>query len=199
MVIIFFTLFIGLGLWYYYDKRNLIVQIIKLYMTVMKWKIENYDWIKEDSIKYVSSSVLGKYTINIYDVMYNNKNQEVIFAIENDKKDDSLKEFESNKDTYLSNKKLLVHSSIVNNDGDIIIDTTEEFRKFCYYYESDLELIVFFNYIQTILKRRNIDSNIFDEKFTIYLNDATFTEYTYPIRENMYTSFKTVFDPKKFV
>lgn len=179
----------------YYYRKIVFVQLIRSYMVLAKWKVENYDWINEDSIKYGSSSVLGKYTIKKYDVMYNNKNQEIMFVNESI----DLHEFEINKEEYLSNKNLLVHCSIINEGGDIILDTTDEFRKFCYYYKGDLELMVFFNYTQSLFKKRGINCNVFDEKFLIYLNDTVFTECTYPIRENLCTSFKELFDSKKFV
>jgi hypothetical protein len=128
------------GIMYY--RKFLIVKIFKLFIILMKWKIENLNSIKKHSFKQIGSDIIGKYVIKEYDVVHNNKNHNIIFGNDCCESDfcTEIKDFVSNIDEYLLNKNMIVHCSITDKDNDIILDTTREFRKFCYYYEHKLAL-----------------------------------------------------------
>jgi hypothetical protein len=167
----------------------------------MKWKIENLDSVKQDSFKLNGYGIIGKYNINEYGVVHNNKTHNIIFVNENESEFcTEINDFRSNINEYLLNKNMIVHCSITDKDQDIVVDTTEEFRKFCYYYEKNFVLLPFFNHIQKYIHSKGGNNvNIFDYNFTIYLNDSEFTEYTYCIRDILHSSFNMLFESKKFV
>lgn len=180
-----------------YYRRFLFFKFISLFLELMKWKIKNFNKVKDDSFIEKGHETVGEYIIKGYDVVYNDKSHSIIFIKHNENLHEKEEEqdFKSNIEEYLLNKTMIVHSSITNENGDIVIDTTEDFRKFCYYYEKELVLLPFFNYIQNKIK----DECIFDYNFMIYLNDSEFTEYNYYIRDNLHSNFKMLFESKKFV
>lgn len=194
-----------------YYRKFLIRKIFKLFIKLMKWKIDNFNCVKQDCFKPIKSDIVGKYNIQRYDVVHNNKTHDIIFVNKTGNESETcteINDFRSNIDNYLLNKNMIVHCSITDKDKgkDDIVDTTEEFRKFCYYYEKGVELLPFFNHIQNYVRDkgdndRNIfdDINIFDYDFTIYLNDSEFTEYTYKIRDILHCSFDMLFESKKFI
>ena len=198
-----------IGILYY--RKFIILKIFKLFIKLMKWKIDNFNYVKQDCFTLIKSDIIGKYNIQLYDVVHNNKTHNIIFVNETGNETETcteIKDFRSNIDNYLLNKNMIVHCSITDKDkhNDIIVDTTEEFRKFCYYYEKGVILLPFFNHIQNYVRNkgnnhRNIfdDINIFDYDFTIYLNDSEFTEYTYKIRDILHCNFDMLFTSKKFM
>lgn len=193
MLFLYLLCFIGI----IYYRRFLFLKLFSLFLELMKWKIENFNKVKDDVFIEKGCESVGEYIIKEYDVVYNNKSHSIIFTRHN-KNNGNINEqddFQSNITKYLLNKSMIVNCSITNNNGDIIIDTTEDFRKFCYYYKKEVILLPFFNCIQN-----KIESEcIFDYNFTIYLNDSEFTEYNYCIRDNMHSNFKMLFESKKFV
>ena len=202
-----------------YYRKFLIRKIFKLFVKLIKWKIDNFNYIKQDCFTSTRCDIVGKYNIQRYDVVHNNKTHNIIFVNEtgNETGNESetvneINDFRSNIDNYLLNKNMIVHCSItgkvtgkvtekVTETGkDDIIDTTEEFRKFCYYYEKGVILLPFFNHIQNYVRNKgDKDMNIFEYDFTIYLNDSEFTEYTYSIRDILHCSFDMLFESKKFI
>jgi hypothetical protein len=190
------------GILYYY-RKFLIVKIFKLFVVLMKWRIQNFNIVKQDAFKLGECDIIGKFNIKEYNIVHNNKDHIVIFANDSCISHDfssEINDFKSNINEYLLNKNMIVHCSITNEHDDIVLDTTVEFRKFCYYYEKKFVLLPFFNRIQNYIRNKgNNDVNIFDYNFTIYLNDSEFTEYKYCIRDILHSNFDMLFESKKFV
>lgn len=183
-----------------YYRKFLIRKIFKLFVKLIKWKIDNFNCVKQDCFKQIKSDIDN---IQRYDVVHNNKTHNIIFVNETGNESETcteINDFRSNIDNYLLNKNMIVHCSITDKGKDDIVDTTEEFRKFCYYYEKGVRLLPFFNHIQNYVRNKgDKDINIFDYDFTIYLNDSEFTEYTYKIRDVLHCSFDMLFESKKFI
>ena len=194
----------------YYCRKFLIHKIFKLFIVLMKLRIRNFNVVKQDSFRLIGSDIIGKFNIKEFDVVHNNKTHNIIFLNENGSEfynnteindfRSNINDFRSNINEYLLNKNMIVHCSITDENGDIVVDTTVEFRKFCYYYEKKFVLLPFFNHIQNYIRNKgNNDINIFDYNFTIYLNDSEFTEYKYCIRDILYSNFDMLFESNKFI
>jgi hypothetical protein len=84
-----------------------------------------------------------------------------------------------NKIDAKKNKNLVVYCEIQNGDSGIDIDITENFKKFSYYYDKNIKIHTFVNYI-------NKDYPFFN-KITIYINGK---DDIYPIEYDVNENFK---------
>jgi hypothetical protein len=169
---------------------------IKEFDVVHNNKTHNIIFLNENGSEFYNNTEINDFRSNINDFRSNIND----FRSNINDFRSNINDFRSNINEYLLNKNMIVHCSITDENGDIVVDTTVEFRKFCYYYEKKFVLLPFFNHIQNYIRNKgNNDINIFDYNFTIYLNDSEFTEYKYCIRDILYSNFDMLFESNKFI
>ena len=143
-----------------------------------------YDYLtrKEDSIKPKGVvEVDEKYVIHEYDIIHNNKLHEVCFISEKyniDKVNKKLVLLSENKEDVLSERYKFVHCSIINRDGECVLDITNDMRAFMFYF-SDKRYICDINYVIKYLVSKNeklSELDMKDYKILFYMNDDEFTQ-----------------------
>lgn len=92
--------------------------------------------------------------------------------------------------TYeLRNK--IVHCSLQNEQSEILLDLTNIFRKFVFYFDKDVEyskLVYFFKYVENVYNIQNVDLLY----FVVYKNDTSFTETKYRISDILEKNYNFV-------
>lgn len=158
-------------------------KIVYFVYLLYKWKIE-YDLGKQLDKGLIKNK---KNTINIGDVTYteyaivNNKNI-IDVVIVND-----FTESDHGYLKFLENRNMIVHANISKGDN-ILLDITKDFRKFSFYFESELSFDIFLQYLDKMLcKGYSFDVN--DCDIILYLNDIEFTECKYEMKQARQKSF----------
>lgn len=130
-----------------------------------------------------------------YDVIKNNKYCKVIFMSEtkSDIENDIL-DFKENIDVILQNKYLIVNCNLhfdKSNEElneERMIDITDYIRYFCYYFDKDIHISFFLNYLQ---KEHLVDLSNYN-RLTLYMNDFDFSEKTYNLSDVGHMKFKDI-------
>ena len=179
----------------YYFRRFLFRKIFIYSFFIIKNILSLYTYYKKykkdtNNILYIRScKTIDDYRVEEYEISVVDKNHKIIFVSKDGKSfDKDISNFKRNILTKLQNKMMIVHCSITNENGDIIIDITNVFRFFCYYFDTDMEIRILFRYIQSMYSMLNI----YDNNLTIYLNDNEFTELVYKIQESEYMTFSKI-------
>ena len=91
-----------------------------------------------------------KYIAKEYNIIYNDKNHDLVFIAGSEEIDLQIKDCFSNMSEIMPLKKLIVYCGIKKEgiiEDDIDIDITDMFRYFVYYYNKDITLDIFLKYI----------------------------------------------------
>lgn len=154
--------------------------IIRLYCYVTK---------KKDGIKVIKTKKLKKVGLDVeeYELILNTKKHNVVLIGESSiELTNHFNDLLSNISCKIEDRNRIVYCSVVNKDGDIIVELTNIFRSFFYYFDKDdFKMSAFFDYVQDYIDEKSDiynDINIYDFDFIIYLNDLTFTELGYTIK-----------------
>lgn len=160
-----------------------------------------------------------KYIAKEYNIIYNDKNHDLVFIAGSEEIDLQIKDCFSNMSEIMPLKKLIVYCGIKKEciiEDDIDIDITDMFRYFVYYYDKDITLDIFLKYIlhkgiipnsiyNTYTKYNicnkydkhsdycdiNAEFDKYNEyKFVLYLNDPGFTEIVYDMKNIKDIKFK---------
>lgn len=144
---------------------------------------------KKDGIKVIKTKMLKKGGLNVeeYEVIVNAKKHDIVLIGETSRElTNHFNDLLSSISSKIEDKNRIVYCSVVNKDGDIIIELTNMFRRFFYYFDKDdFKMSAFFDYVQDYIEEKSDiynDINIYDFDFVIYLNDLTFTELGYTIK-----------------
>jgi hypothetical protein len=144
---------------------------------------------KKDGIKVIKTKKLNnsKLSLEEYEVILKTKKHNVVLVGESSiELTKHFNDLLSNISCAIEDKNKIVYCSVVNEDGDIIIELTNMFRNFFYYFDKDdFKMSAFFDYVQDYIDERSDiynDINIYDFDFIVYLNDLTFTELGYTIK-----------------
>jgi hypothetical protein len=186
--------------------RNYILNILCKYIILcILGIIKVYYYFKndKDGIKIKKSSNLHNPNLKTknlkveeYEITLNSKKNNIVLVAESSRSlTEQFNELVKNINEKLQNKNKIVYCSIVNENGDIIIELTNMLRSFVYYFDKeDFKLSIFFDYVQDYLDARTdiYDGlNVYDFDLIIYLNDLTFTELGYKIN---YIKDKSIID-----
>ena len=175
----------------YYYKSYIFSIVLKytLYVILNIIKIVSYfKQKKERSVKKIKTKDIQKFKMEQYEMVVNDKNHEIILiGYTSIELTYQFNELIRNVYDKLKYKNDIVYCSIIDDNGDIVIELTNIFRCFFYYFDKqDFKLWMFFDYIQDyidekaeIYKGIQIDNY----NFMIYLNDDNFTELSYKIKE----------------
>lgn len=142
---------------------------------------------KNDKINKIQSKKIGDLQIEEYEIYLNDKKHDIILLANTSiKLTEQFNDLVLNVYNKLQNKNKIVYCNVTNEDGDVIIELTNIFRKFFYYFDKyDFKLEMFFDYVQEYLnENKHIYNgiNIYDYDFIVYLNDDSFTELGYKIK-----------------
>ena len=173
---------------------NLKILVIKF--IIMMISVYNYITPKRDDIiSEKSSEKFEHYTINEYDVYYDNKLYELcLFAGEN------TTEILNNINRLIQNRHVFLHCAIMHDDK-YMLDITDNVRKFVYYFKKRNSnctverLVEYLKRIHPVYKIQD-DTNCKDEKIVnmidlndcyivFYMNDDTFTENKFKISDEL--------------
>lgn len=184
-----FYFLLGLGfvfsLSYVYRKR-LVNILFRIMLRILTYSISLYSYYnrKENTIKRIKYSQLGdSYVLDEYNIIHNDKVHHVsLIANSNNILYQDLVHLK--KETYnkLQNKNIIVHCSITNNNKDVIIDITDIFRRFSFYFDkkdTDVKLDALLMYIKD--KCNMVDED--NHNLMIYMNDECFSEYIYSLKD----------------
>ena len=185
-LLLFTSLFISTYTGYVY-RRLLMRMLFKLMFKLITTIVRLYTYYnkRSDKVKRLKYLQLGdKYALDEYNVINNDKTYHVILVgRSNNKLYQDIIHFKKDVSNNLDNRNVIVHCSITNNNNDIVIDITEIFRRFVFYFNnegSDINIDVLAIYINH--KYNNVvDEN--EHNLTIYMNDNCFTEYIYPLKD----------------
>ena len=175
MLLLISLIFFSFGGYIYFYKKSIVKFILKKLFLISIYFLKLYYKYKykkqDDSISKDSKNH------NEYNIVQDNKTFNVIL----NKSD--LQEFKRNIKCYLHDRNLIVHCSIINELGDILIDTTNCFRKFSFYFKTDQTLLIFNEYLQTkypdifygngnylVLYLNHFNSNLFKDFLSILIN-----------------------------
>jgi hypothetical protein len=84
----------------------------------------------------------------------------------------------------IMNKDLIVHCNI-SNDDELVVELTNIFRKFCYYFDKDYTLDIFIEYLHDYISENYSDMqhiNIYKYNLCVYLNDNEFSEKAFSLK-----------------
>jgi hypothetical protein len=191
MFLILGGLILTSGLTYYYRsyifsftlKITLfsILNCIKLYSFIYSY------FNKKNKINKIKSKNIENLQIEEYEIFFNDKKHNtVLIASSSIKLTEQFNELVANMYNNLQNKNKIVYCNVVNEDGYLVIELTNMFRKFFYYFDKqDFKMKIFFDYVQEYLNdNKDIYNgiNIYDYDFIVYLNDDSFTELGYKIK-----------------
>lgn len=191
----FFLFLIAVISGLYYYRRFVFVKVLAIALLVCKWRIESRLNSMEktlDKITQVKSTTINGSEFTEYKVTFNEKEYNVIFFSELD-----LVYFKKQIEHNINKRNLIVHSSITNDDGEILFDITNHIRRFCFYFDKNVTLKRFFEFLQIEMKttntfvRQGIDLSGYN--LMLYMNDDNFTEKIYKIKTIYNTDFKSIF------
>ena len=141
-----------------------------------------------NKIKHTCTTNKANFSIAHYKVVYNEKafNINIVnMKGENRKlKMDDLRH-------CLRDKNKIVHCSVINDSGDVILDATKLIREFVLYFNSDTEeskVKYFMAYLEDIH-----DTSLLNFKLMVYLNDEYFTERVYELMDIQDTFYRDIF------
>ena len=80
-----------------------------------------------------------------------------------------------------ANKNEIVFACITDENDLVVFDTTNEFRKFCFYFNNPICVNYFLHYFMYTYKQNDVD--ILDYYLTIYMNDDDFSQKKYCIKQ----------------
>ncbi len=157
---------------------------IKLYLFVKQQFINT-----KNDIRYIDTIFTpnADFSVDRYRVVYNEKTFHINVV---NTKEPTRKLKMNDVRECIKHKNKIVHCSIVNDDGDIVLDATTYIREFVLYFESCTEesrLNYFISYLEDLH-----GMNLSDYKLMIYLNDEFFTERTYSIQERRQAYLKDI-------
>ena len=166
--------------------------VLKLYVDMYLYFTKKPDNI----IKNNDFNGSNEYKMSKYDIIKNNKIHSIIFSSKESKEEleKHIFDFKINTDIALSNKNMIVNCTL-NKYLDIEacneqeqIDITNSFRYFCYYFDKDINMDIFLEYLKL---HENVDYNNYS-CLTIYMNDFDFTERVYDLERLKDIKFSTV-------
>ena len=163
---------------------------------ILKWKIyvgQRFNK-KNDKMLKGETTTVDNYTYVNYYVILNDKEYEIFFVsnsnliLYND-----IVSFQKNKTSNIDKRNWIVHASIVDSNSDVLFDVTNDFRKFCYYFGSEMSLNVFYKWFQhkinTEYAAHKPNINIYDYSMTLFMNDDQFSERTFKISDSDLINF----------
>lgn len=158
-----------------------VLNCIKLYTIIYSY------FNKKNKINKIISKNIGNLKIEEYEIFLNDKKHDtILIASSSIELTEQFNELIKNISNVLQNKNKIVYCNVVNQDGDIVVELTNIFRKFFYYFDKqDFNMEIFFDYVQEYLNNNNDKYNcinIYNHDFIVYLNDDSFTELGYEIK-----------------
>jgi hypothetical protein len=144
-----------------------------------------------NKITHHTNTTINDIIFTEYDVVFNEKEYNFVLFSDYNRRSYNDVLIGNNIGNNIDKRNLIVHSSIQNDMGEILFDITNDLRKFSFYFDKNVKLNMFFDFLddKKIKKRVNIN----DYNIILYMNDDNFTEKVYKIKEIYNTDFVTIF------
>jgi hypothetical protein len=174
----------------YYNRNYIFSFVFKITLFSVLNCIKLYSFIYRNNgnkINKIKYQKIRDLYIEEYEIYLNGKKHDtVLIANSSIILTENFNELMPNISNKLQNKNKIVYCNIINENGDVVIELTNIFRKFFYYFDkTDFKLKMFFDYIQDYCDEKyDIYNgiNIYEYDFVVYLNDDSFTELGYKIK-----------------
>ena len=195
MLVTLVTLSSFVGLCYYF-RMVMMRMFITVFFNVFRYVIICYSYMKKpgDKMNRLEYKLLDDCVVDKYYVTDSGKSHTLVFVAScNNTLYGHITDFKRDIKRSIKNKNMIVHCSISDDSDNIVMDLTELFRRFCYYYDKNHTLHGFFKYVDEHRKefKKNMEGvNIYDYNLSIYLNDDSFNEICYSIRDILDTNKK---------
>lgn len=188
----FLYLVVFSGLMYYF-RYKIFLMLLGLVIKVWKWKIDFHQKYNKRARPFVMEKINDNNMFIEYNVLWDGKEHKIVFVDKLDINEDIL-QFRKDPGKYFVNKSNIVFCGIMDHNGDILFDSTDDIRKFCFYFDKQKSLSVFIHYLQEkICKTIKKDADIYRNNFTVYMNDESFSEKTFLVKDLLYKDFCEVF------
>lgn len=187
-MIISFSILLGVISTVFFYRRFIFLKVIILFWVLSRYIIKLYYYIKRrrnNRMYKVESKKLNGYFMETYNLIKDDKDYKVMF-MSKDKKDINVhfNDFKANMEDNIMNKDLIVHCNI-SNDDELVVELTNIFRKFCYYFDKDYKLDIFIEYLHDYISENYSDMqhiNIYKYNLCVYLNDNNFSEKAFSLK-----------------
>lgn len=183
------TIFVGfLG---YHYKRYIKTLLFNGVLYGLKRVVLFYHYLnkKDDSIKPKKIVYIDDHhIIHEYEIVHNNKLHEMCFVskkYDNEIVNEKLSKFNESKEEILLNRYKFLHCSIVDKDGNCIIDITNGIRAFVFYFDKD-EYVCNIDHLLKYIVSKNPGLNkieMDDHNILFYMNDDDFTEKVVDLKD----------------
>lgn len=187
-MIISFSVLVGVLSTVFFYRRFIMLKVVVLLWVLSTYTIKLYYYIKKrrnNRMYKVESKELNGYFMEMYNLIKDDKDYKVMF-MSKDKKDINVQfnDFKANMEDNIMNKDLIVHCNI-SNDDELVVELTNIFRKFCYYFDKDYTLDIFIEYLHDYISENYSDMqhiNIYKYNLCVYLNDNEFSEKAFSLK-----------------
>ena len=178
----------------YCYRRFVFLKLMSLILCICKWRIERR--LKKmkpisNKITHHTSTTINDIIFTEYDVVFNEKEYNFVLFSDYNRRSYNDVLIGNTIDNNINKRNLIVHSSITNDMGEILFDITNDLRKFSFYFDKNVKLNMFFDFLDHIKNKKRV--NINDYNIMLYMNDDNFTEKVYKIKEIYNTDFVTIF------
>lgn len=170
----------------YYYRRFVFLKVLALVLWVCKMRIESrLNRMKKSFDKMIrvkNTNGFAEYKVTLSDKEYN-----IVFFSEVD-----VLDFKTSITDNINKRNLIVHSSITDDKGEIIYDITDYMRRFCFYFDKNVKLNRFFEFLKVEMQQMP-NTELTKYNLMLYMNDDLFTEKIYSIKTIYNTDFKSIF------
>lgn len=164
-------------------RRFILLNVIWLCFNVYKLKtyVSSFNPI-QDSVEKIFCETINKHIYTEYKIIQDEKEYRMMFVSDTNRGlYNDLVEFNENKKDMILYKNKIVFAGITDENDLVLFDTTNEFRKFCFYFDQPICVNYFLNYFMHMYKQNDLD--ILDNYLTIYMNDEDFSQKKYCIKQ----------------
>jgi hypothetical protein len=134
----------------------------------------------KDSVEKNFCKIINKHIYTEYKITQDENEYVMIFVSDTNRMlYNDLVEFNKNKKDMILHKNKIVFAGITDENDQVLFDITNEFRKFCFYFDKQIGVNYFLDYFMYI----QIDVDILDNYLTIYMNDEDFSQKKYSIKQ----------------
>ena len=157
----------------YYNFVNIVFFLFDVYFRLFKK-------VRDDELLRKNIRVIEKKIYVEYDIIYKDKDYKMLLVSDtNQDLYNELVELKNDYSNHILKKNKIVYASINDENDKMLIDITDEIRKFCFYFDRQKHMEYFFIYLQDYLGKNNIREHY----LKIYKNDDDFSEVIYKVSD----------------
>lgn len=169
----------------YVYRRFILLNVIWLCFNVYKLKTYISGVLFnpiQDSVEKIFCETINEHIYTEYKITQDEKEYMMTFVSRTNRGlYNDLVKFNKNKKDIILHKNEIVFACITDENDLVVFDTTNEFRKFCFYFNNPICVNYFLHYFMYTYKQNDVD--ILDYYLTIYMNDDDFSQKKYCIKQ----------------